>query len=126
LTGSWAKVVELAADQLVAWGTLYYAYAILSAPIARDLGVSPRFVAGAFSCTLLVASLLARPCGRAMDRGGARPVLLAGAFLAPSTFGALAAVEGPLSLLAVFTVLGVAHALSLYEPAFRAVVEWYP
>lgn len=119
-------MLALSLDQLVAWGVLYYAYAVLSAPMARELGVSRRFVAGAFSCTLLVAALLAGPIGRLLDRAGARPVLLAGAVLGPATFGALAGVRQELPLLLVFALLGVAHAFSLYEPAFRAAVDWFP
>jgi MFS family permease len=40
--------------------------------------------------------------------------------------GALAAAHGALPLILLFAGLGVAHAVSLYEPAFRAIVEWFP
>jgi len=122
----WAAVVGLSADQLVAWGVLYYAYSVLSAPIARDLGVSSRVVAGAFSGTLLVSGLLTRPIGRVLDRDGARPVLLVGAVIGPVALAMLAGVRQDLPLFLVFAALGVAHSLSLYEPAFRAVVDWFP
>lgn len=121
-----ASVVGLSADQLVAWGGLYYSYSVLSAPLARDLGVSNRFIAGAFSCALLVSALLARPVGRLMDRRGARPVLVAGAVAGPVVLGALAAVRHDVVLVLVFAALGVSQSLSLYEPAFRAVVDWFP
>jgi predicted MFS family arabinose efflux permease len=122
----WASVIGLSLDQLVAWGVLYYAYSVLSAPIARDLDVSTRFVAGAFSSALLVSALLARPVGRALDREGARPLLLAGAIVAAGTLGSLAAVRNEVTLVTAFAALGVSLSLSLYEPAFRAVVDWFP
>jgi predicted MFS family arabinose efflux permease len=121
-----ASLARLSADQLVTWGVLYYAYSVLSAPIAEDLQVSTRFVAGAFSGTLLVSCLLAPRVGRALDRRGARPLLVAGAIVGSVALGALATVRHEIPLLLAFAALGVAQSLSLYEPAFRAVVDWFP
>jgi MFS family permease len=122
----WAALFGLSLDQLVAWGALYYSYGVLVVPIARDLGVPTSTVAAAFSGSLLVSSLLARRVGQLMDRSGARPVLLCGAVLGPLALGGLAALHWGPALLLLFAGLGVAQAFSLYEPAFRAVVEWFP
>jgi MFS family permease len=122
----WIAVIELSLDQLVAWGALYYAYSVLSVPMAESLGLARELVAAGFSVALLVSGLLARPTGRFLDVRGARPVLLAGAVLGPLALGALAVARGPLGLFAAFALLGVAHALALYEPAIRAVVDWFP
>ncbi|HYJ08901.1 MAG TPA: MFS transporter [Polyangiaceae bacterium] len=119
-------MIALSLDQLVAWGVLYYSYSVLAVPIARDLGLASSTVAAAFSGSLLVSALLARRVGRLLDRGGAQPVLLCGAVVALLALGGLASVRGVLPLLLVFAGLGVAQALSLYEPAFRAVVDWFP
>jgi MFS family permease len=122
----WAAVVGLSLDQLVAWGALYYSYGVLAVPIARDLGVPTSTVAAAFSISLLVSSLLAQRVGQQMDREGARPVLLYGAVVGPLALAGLAAVHRELPLLLMFVGLGVAQAFSLYEPAFRAIVDWFP
>lgn len=122
----WAAVVALAMDQLVAWGALYYSYSVLALPIAQELGVAMSTVAAAFSISLLVSSLLARRVGQSMDRHGARAVLLYGAVLGPLALAGLSAVQRDLPLLALFVALGIAQACSLYEPAFRAIVEWFP
>jgi predicted MFS family arabinose efflux permease len=122
----WAAVVGLSLDQLVAWGALYYSYGVLAVPIARDLGLSTSTVAAAFSISLLVSSLLARRVGQVMDRNGARPVLLCGSVVGALALGALATVEREIPLFLVFAGLGIAQAFCLYEPAFRAVVEWFP
>jgi MFS family permease len=122
----WAAVVGLSLDQLVAWGTLYYSYSVLAVPIARDLDVATSTVAAAFSIALLASSLLARRVGQLMDRYGARPVLLGGSVLGPLVLAGLATTEQGLSLFWMFAALGAAQAFSLYEPAFRAVVEWLP
>jgi cyanate permease len=125
-TRPWYAVVLLAFDQVVAWGVLYYAYSVLCAPLAGAFGVSTRFVAFAFSLSLAVSGLLAAGVGRVLDRRGARSVLLAGAVAGPAAFAALAFAPGEISLLCVFAAIGVAQALALYEPAFQAVVEWFP
>jgi predicted MFS family arabinose efflux permease len=125
-TRLWAAVVGLAFDQLVAWGVLYYAYTILSEPIARDFDVSRLVVAAAFSISLLVAGWLGRQLGPVLDARGTRGALRAGAVIGPIAFAVVALASGPASLVAAFAVLGVAQALALYEPAFRTIVDWCP
>jgi MFS family permease len=122
----WAAVIGLSLDQVVAWGALYYAYSVLSVPMARDLAVPTTTVAAAFSGSLLISSMLATRVGRLLDRRGARPVLVYGGLIAPLALGGLALVDGVPRLLFMFAALGVAQALSLYEPAFRAIVDWFP
>ena len=120
----WAAIAGLSIDQLVAWGVLYYAYAVLADPIARDLGLSRLVVAAAFSVTLLTAGWLGRRLGPVLDARGTRGVLRAGAIAAPVAFGAIALTGEVVSLFVGFALLGVAQALCLYEPAFRTLVDW--
>jgi MFS family permease len=122
----WAAVAGLSVDQLVAWGVLYYAYTVLSAPIATDLGVSRLRVAAAFSICLLIAGWVARRVGPILDARGTRGALRAGALGAPLVFATLALVGGMASLVVVFALLGIVQALALYEPAFRTIVDWCP
>ncbi len=124
--GRWASVVALSVDQLVAWGALYYAYGVLSAPIADGLGVSNELVAGAFSFALLVSGVSALPVGRALDRRGARVVLLVGTAAGSAALAALTIVEHPAWLFVAFGALGFGHAAALYDPAIRAIVDWVP
>lgn len=124
----WVAVVGLSLDQLIAWGALYYSYGVLVVPIARDLAVPTSLVAAAFSGSLLVASLIAPRVGRALDRQGARPALLYGALVGLLALVGLAAMprEPLLPPFLLVVGLGVAQAFSLYEPAFRAIVDWFP
>jgi hypothetical protein len=122
----WSSVAGLSIDQLVAWGVLYYAYTVLSVPMAADLGVSPLHVAAALSVCLAVAGGVARHVGAVLDERGTSIVLRTGAITAPLAFAAIALVNGPTTLLIAFALLGVTHALALYEPAFRTIVDWCP
>ena len=121
-----AAVLGLSVDQLVAWGVLYYAYTILSQPIASDLGVSRLVVAAAFSVCLLVAGWVGRRLGPVLDARGTQQALRIGAILAPLAFAAIAGASGAVALVVTFALVGVAQALTLYEPAFRTIVDWCP
>lgn len=123
--GRWGSTVAVAVGQLVAWGALYYSYAALAPSISSTLGVSRRATALSFSAALLVAGLLARSVGRALDRAGARAVLLAGAIVGPLSLLLLARAQGIVTLWVAFIMIGVAQSLALYEPAFRALVDWF-
>ncbi len=121
-----AAVLGLAVDQLVAWGVLYYAYTVLSQPIAAELGVPRLHVAAAFSACLLTAGWASRRVGAHLDHRGTRGALRLGGVLAPPVFASLALVHGEASLVVAFVLLGVVQALALYEPAFRTLVDWFP
>ena len=45
----WSIVWALAVTQIISWGSIYYAIAVLMAPIERDLGWSRDSIVGAFS-----------------------------------------------------------------------------
>jgi MFS family permease len=126
LLNRWLSVLALSVDQLFAWGALYYAYTVLSAPLSESLGLSRGFVAGAFSAGLLTSGLLAQRIGQTLDVWGTRGVLRAGALMGLLALGLLASAQGPLGLGVAFLLLGVAQSMSLYEPAFRTAVEWFP
>ena len=49
----WRPVWALCVSQLVSWGTLYYAFGILQAPMAAEMGWSQETLTGAFSLGLL-------------------------------------------------------------------------
>lgn len=122
----WRAVAALAMGQLVAWGTLYYAYTVIAPSIASDLDVSQTVVGAAFTLTLLLAGGLAPAVGRRLDRVGAAPVLLAAAMAGAIALGTIAVARGLVLLLFAFVLLGFAQACGLYETAFRAIVAWFP
>jgi MFS family permease len=111
----------LAVTQVVSWGSIIYSFAILSAEIQRELGLSAEIVFGGYSLSLLVAGVLATPVGAMLDRIGGRNVMGAGSLLAACGLTLLGlAQSAPLYWLAC-AVIGISMAMVLYEAAFATV-----
>ncbi len=117
----WQFIAILAVTQIVAWGSLYYAIAILAPEIQRETGWSAEIVFGAFSWCLLVAGLASTPAGILLDRFGGRPVMGAGSLLCGGGFMLLASSHTILSYFCAWSVLGLAMSAVLYEGAFATI-----
>jgi predicted MFS family arabinose efflux permease len=114
-------IALLAASQVISWGTLYYAFAILAADIGRELGWRAETVFGAFSWSLLVGGLVSAPAGMLLDRFGGRAVMGAGSLLCGIGFIMLSRAHSLLAYYLAWTVLGAAMAATLYEAAFATL-----
>ncbi|HKQ30212.1 MAG TPA: MFS transporter, partial [Burkholderiales bacterium] len=71
----WGIVGILAITQIVSWGSLFYAFAVLAPEIQRELGWSPQIVFGAYSLSLLVSGVASTPVGILLDRLGGRVIM---------------------------------------------------
>jgi MFS family permease len=118
-------VVALGAAQTLAWASSYYLLAILANPIARDLGIGPSIVFGAFSSALMLSALLGPLAGRAIDMYGGRPVLVLTSIIFAAGLGMLALATGLAQLFAAWLILGTAMASGLYEAAFSTLARLY-
>src|SRR5437016_4580341 len=94
-------------------------------PVEQDLGASRVAITAAFSIGLGVAALAALPVGRWIDRHGGRALMTVGSCLATLLTLAWARVESLPALYAVWFLMGLAMAATLYEPAFAVVVSWF-
>jgi MFS family permease len=122
----WVIVAVLSVTETVTWGIIYYGFPVFLRPMEQDLGASRVAVTGAFSIGLGASALVSLPVGRWIDRHGARGLMTAGSCLATALTLAWARVESLPALYAVWFVMGFALAATLYEPAFAAVVSWFP
>lgn len=122
---SWQLLVALGVTQIVSWGSIYYAFALLLEPLQRDLGAGKSEIAGAFSVALLVSGVCATSIGRTIDRLGGRWVMTLGSVAAGLLLAALSQVQSVPLLYLVWTGLGVAMAATLYEPAFVVIAQVY-
>lgn len=115
-------VAMFAVTQTVGYGVLYYAFSVLLVPIATDLRASPAAITGALTTSVLVAAGAAIPVGRWLDRRGGRRLMTAGSVLGSIAVLAWSQVETVWQLYAVFVLIGLASAMSLYEAAFSVLV----
>ncbi len=123
--GATRVVVALGTAQTLAWASSYYLPAVLAAPMARDLGLSPSWVFGAFSAALVLSALLGPAVGRAIDARGGRGVLALSNLVLAAGLALLAAAPGPLVMAAGWVVLGVGMAMGLYDAAFATLAGLY-
>ena len=122
----WVLVAALSVTETISWGIVYYTFPVLLQSIERDLGISRVAATGALSVALAVSALAGVPAGRWLDRHGPRALMTVGSCLATGLLLAWSRVHGLGALYAVWGGMGLAMAAILYEPAFAAVVHWFP
>jgi predicted MFS family arabinose efflux permease len=116
-------VAGLGVAQIVSWGALYYAFPLIAVAMEADLHLSKPELYGAATFGLAVGSLAAYPVGAAIDRGHGRMILAAGSAFAALLLAAWSRVESLAGFYAIFAGVGVAQAMTLYEPAFAVVAR---
>jgi hypothetical protein len=116
----------LSLGQLVNWAALYFGFSSFVLPMQQALGWSKPTLMGAFTLGLTVWGLATLPVGAAIDRGFGRHVLAGGAALGGIGFLLWSQVDSPWLLYVTWAVLGVAMAMTLYEPAFAVVTRRFP
>jgi Arabinose efflux permease len=120
--GSSRLVAVLAVTQTVGYGVLYYAFAVVITPIAADLRTDTAHVSAALTISVLLEAGAAIPVGRWLDRRGGRALMTAGSALGVVAVVAWSQVRTVGQLYAVFVLIGLASAMSLYEAAFSVVI----
>jgi MFS family permease len=123
--GSLPVILALGTTQTIAWASSYYLPAILAAPIARDLGLSPTYVFGALSGALIIAGLLGPRVGRFIDTFGGRGLLAISNLVLAAGLGLLSVSTGIGTLAAAWIILGVGMGMGLYEAAFATLTRIY-
>ena len=119
-------VAWLSLAQLISWGSVFYLFALIMAPIERDLGLSRVESSLAFSLALLAEGLLAYPVGRLIDRGHERMVMTGGSVLLGICLILHSTVTSLAGFYAVWVGLGVGMAATLYTPVFAVVTRRFP
>jgi len=113
----------LGVTQIVSWGTLYYAIAVLGESMRGELGISSQTLFGAYSLCLLISALIARAVGRAIDRHGGRRVMSLGSVVAAAALVAIASAHTTSALYAAWALAGVAMAMTMYDAAFATLSQ---
>ena len=121
IAGPWRAVLVLGFTEILAWGAIFYP-PVLTVPLIADArGWSISFAMGGFSLALLTAGLVSPRVGWLIDRHGGHRVMPIGSLLAALGLALLAYAAHPAAYLAVWALLGVATAATLYDPAFATL-----
>jgi MFS family permease len=121
VTGPWRAVSVLGVTQILAWGALFYPPVLTVPLIAADHGWSKAFAMAGFSLGLFVGGLVSRYVGATIDRFGGHLVMPFGSLIGAVGLVGLVAAPNAVAYFAVWMVLGVAMAASLYDPAFATL-----
>jgi MFS family permease len=114
-------IPALGVAQIISWGTLFYAVAVLGEPLRRDLGVSSTWLYGAVTAGLFVSGLFSPLAGRLVDARGGRFVLASGSVLGALALALIASAHGLVTLYLGWALSGAAMAACLYDPAFATL-----
>ena len=115
----------LCLTEIVSWGVLYYAFAVLGHTIAEDTGWSLARLTALFSAALIVSGGVGIYAGRIIHRHGPRWVMTIGSLLAAVALVIIASAPNQLVFAVGWIVAGVAMAGVLYAPAFAAITMWF-
>ncbi|MEO7242011.1 MAG: MFS transporter [Variovorax sp.] len=121
-----AWVGWLSFGQLISWGSVFYAFALLLQPVEESLGLTRGEASLAFSLALLTEGLAAWQVGRWIDRGHERSVMTGGSLLLAAALFAHSFVDSAAAFYAVWIALGAGLAATLYTPAFAIVTRRFP
>ena len=121
LASPWRAVSVLGVTEILSWGALFYPPVLTVPLIAADHGWSKSFAMGGFSLALFVGGLASRYVGAWIDRYGGHVVMPAGSLIGAAGLVGLTGAHGAFAYFAAWTVLGVAMAASLYDPAFATL-----
>ncbi len=115
--------VMLGVAQTLAWASSYYLPAVLAGGMSAEIGVPVTTLFGAFSVALLFAAAVGPWAGRAIDRFGGRPVLVASNLVFALGLTGLSQAGNVAHVFAAWAVMGLAMGSGLYEAAFATVVR---
>lgn len=119
-------IARLGLTQIIGYGTLYYAFAVVQPQIVATTGWSNSFVFSGVSVSVLFGGLVAAPIGRAVDRLGGRAVMGVGSLVGAAGLWVLAVAATPVTYIAAWLLIGVASRMALYEVAFAVLTRADP
>jgi MFS family permease len=121
VSGPWRAVPVLGVTQILAWGGIVYTPVLMVPLIAAERGFSFTFAMAGLSIGLLAAGLVSPTIGGLIDRHGGHRVMPFGSLLGALGLAGLTIASHPVVYVAVWVLLGVALAASLYDPAFATL-----
>lgn len=115
--------IGLGVTQIMGYGTLMYAYAVLLPHMAIDMELSLSTVFGILSLGLFFGGLVSPIAGTLVDRFGGRWVMTGGSFVAGVALMMMSQVTGPYGLFFAILLAEGAGMFVLYNVAFASVAR---
>lgn len=109
----------------MSWGSLYYSFPVIAEAMGRDLGLGKPALYGAATCGVLVAGVASYPIGAAIDRGHGRAIMTVGSVLGGALLMAWSRTGQLWAFYLLLGGIGLAQAMTMYEPAFAVVTRRY-
>jgi MFS family permease len=116
----------LSLPQLITWGSVFYTFSLLMAPLEAELGMSRAESSLAFSMALLAEGLMAYGVGRWIDAGHERRVMTLGSVWVGLGLMGHSFVTTVAGFYAAWIWLGLGMAATLYNPVFAVVTRRFP
>ena len=123
ITRDHLPAMGLGISQIIGYGTLMYAYAILLPHMAEDLGLSLSDGFGILSLGLFFGGLMSPVAGKLVDRYGGRWVMTVGSVVAAGAVLSLSQVESTAELFMAILLAEGAGMFVLYNVAFASVAR---
>lgn len=114
-------VLALGATQVIGYGTLYYAYAILAPVVAAEFETSLTTLYAIFSAGLLAGGLAAPQLGAWMDRFGAPRIMAVGSLVTTLLVAGLSISPNLWAFAACVIAIEVVGVAVLYDAAFATL-----
>lgn len=124
-SGKWGSqsVWMLGVSQIIGYGTLYYAYAILASDMAAEFGLPIPAIFAILSVALLAGGLISPFAGRCLDRYGAAKVMALGSIAAAASLAIIALAPNAAVLVFGVLVLELCSPFVQYNAAFAYLAE---
>ena len=122
-SGHIVPVHFLGISQIIGYGFLFYAFALLRDPLAEQLGIAPQIVLTAVSGALLIQGVMSFTVGKWTDEYGGLRVMTIGFLIGAIGIASLTNVSSITMMCVSFLLIGLAIAMCTYEVAFSTVVQ---
>lgn len=123
LNRDYLPAIGLGITQIMGYGTLMYAYAVLLPEMAKDLGLTLSEVFGILSLGLFFGSLVSPIAGKLVDHCGGRWVMTLGSIVASLALITMSQIEGRIGLFVLILMAEGAGMFVLYNVAFSSVAR---
>ena len=119
-------VLPLGVNQIIAWGTIYFSFALFIEPMRHELHWSPNAIACGIGLALGVAAGLQLVAGRVINYWGAHVVMCLGALLGAAALIFLSVNTSLVGFYIAWVMLDLTITCCFFEPAFAVLLDEIP